>query len=379
MPLKRYLVLLLAFVFFGSAALAQYAENESGFDIGNFWFFPELELLGAYDKKDGSSGDFYAETTASTRFNNGEALYGIGGSGHYGYRAYDENSEASDDFYGFSGALSSEASPLKLSASVNHAKTVDYETKVKDGGGSNLPDILTARTSTRTRANAGVGYERLLSEKTSLLPRYDAMYYEQTIAGLPDLKWYEHSASLRVRYAFSSRTLLSLLGRYDLQFGNDEDGTVTTVSVGAESRYSDKLSWSGAIGVSAADYEETGTDQGMQGSLNVHWQPTEKTSAYVFGESAYQPGTGSLGARQVYRAGYGGGWAIWERVRLSAQILHDRQETIKSGQVETRHFANGKIEYDVGRRVTVNLSGSYIAEEEDADRRVVSCGAVFAY
>ncbi len=359
-----------------SAMIAAGAQtDEQGFDLGVFRVLPSAEVLGAYDKAEGGEGDFYGESRVSIDLHNTEARVGLNGSGHYGYRAYDKLSDANDDFYGVAAAIGTELSLLKFKGSAEHKKTVDYDTQLGDRGAAGLGSYLTASTSTRTTAGGDVSYDRKISDKTALMPGYGALYYKQTVDGLPDLEWYEHTASLQLGYAVSSSTLLTLLGSYNMQFADDEDGTVAAVSIGTENRYSEKVRWSALVGVSAADYEKSGTDQGMEGSLNVQWQATDKVATYVFAESAYEPGTLSLGARKVYRAGYGGKWALQERFRLGLQILHDRQEWIRTNQAEARHFATATAEYDIGNNLTVALADRYLAEESEADQNVVSISA----
>jgi hypothetical protein len=338
--------------------LSAQRDRGQGFELGIFQVMPEAEVLGAFDKEQGSEGDYYGEAAVGVDFENSEARYDIGGGASYGYRAYESNSDINDDFYDFSGEIASQKSPLKLSLWGQYKKTVDYDTTVNDGDGSDLGAILTRSTSERSSVRFATAYEKSVAGNSSLLPSYEAWYYNQTFEGAPDAEWQDHAVRLQYGYNLESLVVLTLSGSYSAQFSDLEDGTVVNISIGAQSRNREKVSWSARIGVSAVDYDISGTDEGVEADLSLRWQASEKISAYLFAETSYQLGYAAYGggsARQVYRAGYGGAWAMLERLRLNVQFLHDRQQSIQAEPTLDRFFTTAGIEYDVLRMATLAL------------------------
>jgi len=378
----RIIALVLVAMALSPKAPAASPVEDQGIRLGIFHVSPSVRLLGAYDKEKGADGDYFGETEVGAKFENSEARYDVGGSVAYGYRAYDTYSALDGDFYGISGMVASQESPLKLSLNGQQIKTVDYDVRVEDGAGSNLGAVLTRSSSTRSSVRVAADYEKPVTGNTALAPGYEGWYYRQTFEGFDDAEWQEHKALLRYGYNLESLMVLFVSGSYAVQYSDLENGSVANFSVGAESRTQEKTSWKALIGVSAADYEQSGTDVGVEASVNARWQVTDKVSAYLFGGTSYQPGYvgyGSGGARQVYRVGYGGEWAILDRLRLSAQLLHDRQEEIQSGLVINRDFANAQLQYEIARIITVALGGGYTKDDVDSDRMVVSCSATLRY
>ena len=369
-------------------ALNATASDVQGIRLGGFQIKPQLRVLGAHDKEQGADGNFFSEAEMSAGFQNSEARYDLGGSLSYGYRAYDSdvntttNSNLDGDFYGVGVTVASQESPLKWTLTGQQKKTVDYDIRVADGAGSDLGAVLTRSTSTRASVRVATEYEKSVAGNAALLPGYEGWYYRQTFDGTPDAEWHEHTARLRYGYNLESLIVLSLSGSYTAQFSGQENGAVANVSIGVESHDQEKLSWKAQVGVSAADYEQSGSDQGMEASLNARWQATDKVSAYVFGSTSYEPGYAGYGggtARRVYRAGYGGDWAILDRVRINAQLLHDRQEEIESGLATDRHFAMAQVQYEIARRIVLALGGSCAWEDIDPDRSVIFCSATLRY
>jgi len=350
-----------------------------GIEVGLFRVQPQIEVLGAYEERENLDGDIYGEVAASVEVENTDARYDIAGFGQIGYREYDKFSDASDDFYGLGGRVDSRESPLKIGLRAYQKKTIDYDTRVQDGGVAGLGAYLTSEASTRTLAEIDAGYELPLVGRSAVMPGYEGRYYSQDFESSPEVEWTEHVAKLKYGYGLTDRTLLTLLGSYSAQFSDEEDGTVASALLGAESRLSDKVRWEALAGFAAADYDDSGKDEGPVGKLRVRWQATDKVYAYIFGESRYQPGRITSGAQHLYRVGYGGEWTIIDRLRLSAQVLHDRQDIIQSGDEETSHFLTSRMEYDVLRRITLALEGRYINEDRGDDRVVASLSAVLKY
>jgi len=358
--------------------LGQESVREEGIRLDNFDVYPELQLLGAHDKVEGA----YGETQVRVSVDNAEARYDVGWAASYGYRVYDEYPDLDEDFYGASGKIRSDKSPLKMGVSAQYKKTVDYDVRVSDGTGSELGSILTSDSSTRSSVRFDAGYEKPVTGNGALRPSYEGWYYNQSFADDPDAEWQEHTAGLEYGYNLESSVVMSLSGTYGVQMSDIEDGSVVSVEVGLKSWNQEKISWKIRAGLSSTDYDSSGTDQGFKGSANVRWQVTEKISTYVFGDIRYEPayaGPGAGGARHVFRAGYGGQWAILDHLRFDGQVLHDRQKYIQTDRADDRHFANVQLMYDFARRITVFMGGSYIYEDLEPERVVVSCGITAGY
>lgn len=384
--MKAHIVWLLAACFAWSAASVngQVGSDEKGFELGPFHVQPVIKALAAYDDRvidSPADGDVYGETEASLSVNNTDARYDVGGWASYGYRAYDKYAALNDDFYGMGGSIASRGGRLKSGFSGYFKKTLDYDVSV-DGDGE-LGSILTSSTSERGSAKVDVGYERQVTDKSAIMPMYQGWYYFQNFEDQQDAEWQEHRASLEYGYGMSPRMLLMLSGGYDMQINDEEKGAIFDVSIGAKSRATDKLDWNAKLGVSSADYELSGTDQGVVGSLGLNWQATDKVSSYAFAGSSYQPGQGSGGARKVYRAGYGAAWAIVEKCTLDLQILHDYQDRIDGsggpGLDDVRNFVTGRVAYDITRNIALTLAGSFIDDELEENQTIVSGKVVWTY
>jgi len=371
------------------AGFAQNELDELGFELGIFRIKPEVRAAGAYNDRvviNGSEaeGDLYGEAEAYLDVENTDARYDVGAWASYGHRSYDDFSVLDDNFYGAGGEIASREDALKFGLSGYLKKTLDYDVRSNDSSGSGLGAILSPNTSKRTSVIADVGYELQLTEKSAIMPGYEGRYYYQDFAQQEDAEWQEHEASLTLGYGIASRTVLTLSGNYNTQITDEETGSIASLLLGAKSRATEKIDWTASLGIAAADYEITGTDQSWVGSVRARWQATEKISAYVFGRSNYRPGYSGGGARQVYRAGYGANWRVVDRLRLDVQMLHDYDESIQSGTGASgsntvRHFFTGRVDYDLTRHILLGLSGQYINDEEEMDQMIVSLQAALRY
>ncbi|MBN2161952.1 MAG: hypothetical protein JXR25_03805 [Pontiellaceae bacterium] len=305
--------------------------------------------------------------------NSSDALYSLGGFGRYGHRVHESNSDANADFYSFGVAGSSQENLLKYRVSGFHAKTIDYDVRVNNGNPENLPVILTSTVSDRTGAIFDATYDRNLSDKTHLVPRYGLSYYRQSISDQSDLQWVEHSIGLSLDYLLSEQTTIWFGGGSELQLSDEEGGVVSGASLGLR-RAQDKLSVSVQLGISAADYEDSGSDVGLQGNLLMSLPVTEKILVYAFAQSSHQPGSSQLGARQSSRLGYGGDWLFTDRISCSFQFLHDRQQYLQDGDVALLHFASAQVRYGFYRHASAVLAVNYFTEEIGADRSTISFG-----
>ncbi len=369
-------------------AVAAQVADELGFELGVFRIYPELFAEGFYDDRvaidaaDNAIDDFYSELGAALALDNGDARYRLVGRGVYGRRKYDEYTNLDNDFYSAAASVGARNDPLQYGIAGQVRKSLDYDT-------ANLSEepgaILTTGISTRYSATADIGYEWAVSERTALMPSYDLTHYFQEFEEQPDAEWQIHRAGLQLAHDYSARTVLTLSGYGSMHVNDDEDGAVGTVALGARSRSSDKTSWDAEVGISAADYEQSGSAQGFFGALRAAWQATEKVSFYASGSSGFQPGYGGGAARQVRRLGYGAEWRPWTKWSFDVQSLHDYQEEIGSGastdpaNEQWRHFISAQARYRLTDHFVLTLGGEFNRDEKVEDQRIVSLRAVFIY
>lgn len=389
--MKTFWPSLVGLLFFPLALLGQQIGEEQGFELGIFHIRPGINALGAYDNRvvesgGDAKGDFYSELGASVAVENTEARYGISGNASYGCRNYDEYTALNDDFYAVGASISSTKDPLKLGVSSYMSKSLDYDTAVDMSSGKEPGEILTAGSSSRISSKADVGYEQQLKGDLSILPSYGFWHYFQDFEDRSDAEWQTHSASLLLGYGYTGKTILTLSTDYSLQVNSsdNDDGTVATVAIGAKSRATDKISWSAEIGLAAADYEQSGSDQGVVVKLRGMWAATEKISTYVFGGNDFQPGYGGGSARMVYRLGYGAEWRVVSRWSFGAQVLHDYEDGVGEsssdpGVGEMRHFLTAQTSYDLTKHVALSLAGNYVKDEYATDQTIVSLRIGYSY
>ena len=384
--------LILSVFLCSSLGWAQDTTDEKGFRAGIFRIEPKIEALAAYDNRvvndrlnNTSEGDAFSEVSAAALMVNHDALFDLSARGLYGYRYYNEYDRVlSDGFYDVGAAIGSDKNPLKLGFSSYLTKTLDYDATVNPATGYEPGSILTDGTSTRFSSRANVGYERDLTEKISIEPTYDMWYYFQDFESGDDAEWQVHRAGLQLGYAQTPKTIFTLSGYYTLQVNDKEDGYTGSIMLGARGRATEKTRWEARIGASAADYEDSGSDQSFVSYVRGTWQATEKVSAYIQGGNDFRPGYGGGSARMVYRLGYGVNWRLIERWRLHVQLLHDYQEALGGGTPsrgvgEPRHFATGQLFYDLTRSFSLSLNGRYVNDEWPTDKVVVSISAVYAF
>ncbi len=369
---------------------AQEIADVEGFQWGSMSIKPEASVLEAYDNRvlfdemSGATGDFYTEVAAGIFLNNLPARYDLSAKARYGYRFYSDLGGLSDDFYDAGAAVSTDENPFKWGLSADVVKSLNYNTAYDPSTGSGPDSILTDEPSRRSIARGNIAYEKQWSEKTSIMPGYDVQHYFQEFQDSGSAEWQIHTASLQLGHGYSAKTKLTLGGSYSLQVNDDEDGRIGTVEVGAESSMSDKVVWQALVGMSAADYEVSGADQGVVSNLRVVWQATEKVSAYIFGGNDFQPGYEGGAARMAYRVGYGLGWKPATRWMVGGSVLHDYQESLGSGPAspgtgEVRHFFTANCGYDVTKKLQISFSGRYIDDEFDANQTVLGLSLGYAY
>lgn len=371
-----------------SLSPAQLTQDEEGFELGSIRIVPVTELLGAYDNRvliagDGDAeGDFYSEIAALLYFENNPARFDFSADVGYGYRFYREYTDLDNDFYDAGAALAYDNGPVTAGLSSYLKKTLDYDTRYDASSGTEPGAILTGNPSTRYTVMAYAAYEKEVTDRATIEPRYDVWHYFQDFEGEGDAEWQEHQVSLRLGYDYTGKTTIFLTGYYNRQTNDDEDGAIGAMTVGAEGSFSDKLYWLAEVGYAAADYELSGADQGMVGAVRARWVLTEKVSAYIYGRSDFQPGYGGGGANRIYRLGYGATWRFSARWETGAEILHDYLGGIgdaTGSDDEVRNFITTWAEYDLTRRLAIRASVRYIMDEEVTDQMIAALNAIYRF
>jgi len=253
-------------------------------------------------------------------------------------------------------------------------------------GAGQAPDSILAQGSTRSLTKADVSYDSKRFSKTALIPRYTfEHYYQEYEATYSSNEWQIHNASLRLRHKYSSRTRFAVGGAYSLQVNPREDGNIATVGVGVEHRMTAKTSWHVQLGYALADYELSGTDQGLVSDLRGNWKITPKVSTYIFGGNNFRPGYSGQGARWVYRLGYGARWQATKKFSLGGQILHDYQEIIgdivsnSPAYGSVRNFIALKAEYKPIDSLSLIAGIRYNDDNYDPAQTILNLGAVYRF
>jgi len=385
----------ISWVFFGAGLFfvlgltAQAAVDELGFELGVFHVRPEVfsEAFSddrvTYDAGD-VKGDFYGEQGASVFLKNADAQYQLSGDAAYGYRVYSEYTDLNDDFYNGSVLVATRQDPLKYGVVGRVRKTLDYDTSVDLPAGQEPGAILTSGVSIYYSAKADVSYEKRLGDRSSLVPSYSFFHYFQDFDPGGSAEWQTHQAALQLGYEIFPKTRLTLSGSGRLEKNEDEDGIISTVSMGGDGQSSEKTKWNAEVGISFADYELSGKDRSFFASGRGTWQATDKISVYVFGSSDFQPGYNGGAARQVHRLGYGGSWVPVTRWSVHLRGLHDYKEEIGRGggdpaNGKVLHFFTAQLVYNPSKHFSLALIGSYNRDEEVEDQHIASLRATFRY
>jgi len=371
--------------------LAQDGSAPGGVEWGAVAIHPEASILGAHDNRvqfDRTSGkatsDFYSEVAGGLSIENLSARYSLSANGSYGYRFYTGNPDLNDDFYGIGGAVASGENPLKWGLSADIAKMLNYDTGYNPSTGDGPGSILVDGPNRSLTIQGNIGYEKQLTEKSSIVPGYNLQHHYQELPDSGTAEWQIHDLNIELQKKHSAKTQLTARGDYSLQVNNDENGSIGTIEVGAGSRMSEKVSWQASLGYSVANYEISGRDQSGVVNLRIFWQATEKVSAYVFGGNDYQPGYDSGAARMVYRVGYGASWSPFLRWVLGGSVLHDYQDSVGGGSAspgagEVRNFLDAHCTYRIARRLLLSFSGRYVDDDLEASQTVFSLGLDYKY
>jgi hypothetical protein len=379
-------------VILSGPALAQEIVNQ-GIPLGNMVLRPWVDGSVAYDSRvrlNGVTGesdqDVYSQVAAGATLKNLPAVYTLSANASYGHRAYVEYTENDDDFYAAGASVGSGGSTgFRWQVGGDVAKTLNYDTLYDPAIGAAPPSILSDEASQRWSAQGTVSYSIPVSDKTVLVPEYTGVHYYQEIERGDTAEWQTHAVNLMLNHALSERLTLTAGGSYSLQTNDDEDGSVVTVSGGARGPLTDKSSWSIQGGMMYADYDLSGTDQGLVIDLQANWRATEKIFTYVFYGNRYEPGYSGGGARLVYRGGYGADWAFADRWTLGGQVLHDYDDEVGNGTAtdayggSVDHFFAAQLSFQPTPRWSATLQGQYVNDEYATDQQVVSLSARYAY
>jgi len=304
--------------------------------------------------------------------------------GSYGYRTYSQYTPLNDDFYKVNAALGTDDGRLIWRLSVDETKSLNYNTRYDPQTGSGPDSVLVNTPNTRLQAVGSIAYNVPISDRTSLVPEYALQHYRQDIEDSTTTEWQEHEVALPLKYAYSEKSILIAGAAGTLQANQDEKGYIASVYVGAESRTTDKTTFAVRLGVSAAEYEFSGSDIGGISDARILWKLTDKVEAYVFGGNNFQPGYGGGPARMVYRAGYGGKWSPAAQWFLEGQGLHDYEQALGSGGGSNayggvRHFYITRLGYKFVRWAELSAEGRYVKDEIDTDQVIASLRLVASF
>ncbi|MEE9367379.1 MAG: hypothetical protein V3V05_00795 [Pontiella sp.] len=364
------------------AVNAQTTVGSDGIEWGNFRFRPKASAAVTYDNRvlsnaSSTEGDIYSELTAGFELGNLPARYNLFAGGIYGQRFYNEYTVLDDDFYSGEVGLKSDQGLLNWGVSSEIRKDLNYNTSYDPSTGSGPDGILTDVPNRRSSTRGSISYDLELSARTSLVPEYGLWHYYQELEGAGSTEWQVHHVGLPLRYAYSDKTYISAGGAFSLQTNEDEDGYIGTAFIGAESRATDKTTYSIMLGASFVEYDLSGSDVGGVSDVRVEWKATDKVSLYVFGGNRFQPGYGGGPARMVFRAGYGANWRFAERWFVNGQGLHDYEQALGSDSGSfiyggVRHFFDARLGYTFPKYAEISVVGRLINDEEVEDRTTLS-------
>lgn len=369
-------------------------EEGRGKNLGPVHLEAEAGVRAAHDNRaisqnSGYEEDFYGEAFAGLTLENQPAMFQLGAGAEYGYRYYSEFSEINDDFYTLDALLLLTDSALKLGVSGEFKKSLNYGTEFEPDTGRGPDSVLTDLPNTRFLAEGNLGYDYPVSDKFSIMPEYKAEYYNQRLSGGGNTEiadWVIQKALAEARYRYSVKTMFSAGLEYSLQENKVEKGRIATAYAGAQSDMSDKTSFNLRLGLSSADYEDSGAGTGAVSDFKVLWRAAESLSIYGFGGNEYQPGYGGGDARMLYRLGYGFAWQLLSRWKLSGRGLHSYEDGVDGDTVDSvfstddlMHFYNASLGCRITNRLFGELNFSYTIDGVEPDRIVTALGLSYLY
>ena len=362
-----------------TSILAQSSGTREGLKLGPLIVRPSIDAEAGYDDRASIVAgkgveEVYSQWGAAVGLSNDAARYGFTADAKYGQRYYRDNSELNDDFYSLGASLSSARNSIQWGLASSLTKSLSYNTLVDSTAAEAPVGILTDETTRNITASAGLSYEHAITERTGISPYVGATHFFQDLGTQTNAEWQTYNAGCEVAFAYSDRTLLSLVADHGVQVNDDEDGSVSSLTVGSRSRATDNITWDAEIGFASADYDISGTDQGLTANLRIIWQLTEKVSMYAFGGQDYQPGYDGNGAREVYRAGYGADWQLSPRWSFSGQGLHNYEKNIGAGSGDlydgVEHFYSISTTHSLTDRAAVSCGINYANDEYEVDQLI---------
>lgn len=376
-------------LFVAGAAGAGVAPDDQGLFLGRWIIHPAVDVLGAYDSRvlidgaGGASSDYYGEIGASASINNLPARYSLSGNAGYARRYYSTYNEFDDDRYHLGIGANSVQDSLKWSMQTTLRKTLDYDTTARIQDGKTPGTILSDETKHTYSLNAAVSYEGRLSDVTDLTPGYRGRFFYEKPEQSDDRKWQTHSADLQLGYRYSDITKATLTGTASYQINEEEEGLVSQVMVGLQSKPTENTQWEAGVGGASANYGQSGSDQAFIFNAKGLWQLSEGISVYLFGGNYYQPGYGGGGASRVYRLGYGADWRFRNRWRAAVQMLHSYNESLggsgTANDGNARHFASLGVDYEFENRLAIGVKGKYVRDYFEEDEIIISITASKRY
>ncbi len=380
---RLYRAGVLLFLVFPWAVFGQDDSGPQGIRLKGIELLPVADAVVAYDDRvqvdsaGNASSDYYSELSAGVTLRNLPARYTLSATASYGYRFYSENRSLNDDFYNLGADVGSEASLLRWNLSTDLAKTLSYNASYDPDTGTGPDPILTDGESRRSITEGSIAYFLSISDKIAIIPGYFAQHYYQEFVAAESAEWQTHSVGAEMNFVYSPKTTFLVDGYYELQVNGDEDGNTASFNVGIVRVITDKTSLRALIGYGYADYELSGSSQGVLSDIRGQWQVTDKVSAYVFGGNDYQPGYAGGPARMTYRAGYGAGWEPLVKWSLGLQVLHSYDDAVDGKSADSlyggvRHFFSAQCRYDITTRFGLSLSGDYVNDEQPVNQTVIA-------
>lgn len=368
---------------FACTVRAQDELSSNGIDIGPFILWPAAEAEVGYDDRvlienEEGVADYYGETSFELRLDKRDALIGMNGRAEYGLRIYGEQQDSSEDFYSASASLYSSDNALQWSVGGSVSKTLDFNASANAETAEGPEGVLTEETSLRYTANANVTYQWQMTERTLLSPYIGGFRNYQSFETEPDAEWDIYSVGCEMAFARTSSTFYTLTADASMQSTSNETGVIYSLEAGTRSRLTDKIMWDVEIGVSQAEYDDSGQSRDISGNLRVVWQVTDKVAFFAFSRHGYEPGYWGRAARKTFRGGYGAGWDITPRWSISAQGVHAVENEISDTGVEQfgemEHFFNVSMLHAITQRSELNAGVSYADDRFEPNQMVYTVG-----
>ena len=221
-----------------TSILAQSSGTREGLKLGPLIVRPSIDAEAGYDDRASIVAgkgveEVYSQWGAAVGLSNDAARYGFTADAKYGQRYYRDNSELNDDFYSLGASLSSARNSIQWGLASSLTKSLSYNTLVDSTAAEAPVGILTDETTRNITASAGLSYEHAITERTGISPYVGATHFFQDLGTQTNAEWQTYNAGCEVAFAYSDRTLLSLVADHGVQVNDDEDGSVSSLTVGS--------------------------------------------------------------------------------------------------------------------------------------------------